>query len=46
MKSLYTKANELLNRLEFSKKTKLLIGIIALGIYRIFYAGLHLCYQV
>ena len=31
MKSLYTKANEYLEALEFSKKTKLLIGIIALG---------------
>ena len=31
MKSLYTKANEYLEALAFSKKTKLLIGIIALG---------------
>ncbi len=31
MKSLYTKANEYLEALEFSKKTKMLIGIIALG---------------
>jgi C4-dicarboxylate-specific signal transduction histidine kinase len=35
MRSLYTEANELLNRLEFSKKTKLLIGIIALGMISI-----------
>jgi len=31
MKSLYSKANEYLEALEFSKKTKMLIGIIALG---------------
>ena len=31
MKSLYTRANDYLEALEFSKKTKLLIGIIALG---------------
>ncbi len=31
MKNLYTKANEILDRLEFSKKTKILVGIIALG---------------
>ena len=35
MKSLYSKANDILNRLEFSKKTKLLIGIISLGMMTI-----------
>jgi len=35
MKSLYTRANDILNHLEFSKKTKLLIGIIALGMMTI-----------
>ncbi len=35
MKSLYTRTNDILNRLEFSKKTKLLIGIITLGMMTI-----------
>jgi len=35
MRSLYSRANEILNRLEFSKKTKLLIGIISAGMITI-----------
>ncbi len=35
MKDLYTRVNEKLDRLEFSKKTKLLIGIISVGMMAI-----------
>ncbi|NKQ41509.1 MAG: HAMP domain-containing histidine kinase [Sulfurovum sp.] len=35
MKSLYQKANEILEKIEFSKKTKLLTGIIAFGMMAI-----------